>query len=239
VRAKKKASALFNQHTYIIRKELVAYEGTEVEHAGSGFIASFVSSAKAVNCALAIQNIFRSIGLNMPGFSIALHAGEPVSKSDQLFGDVVQTARHLCFIAKSNQIMLSGMMGDLVSKDHYLHPRTDVVILKPSEEELVNSLFGKLEENWQNPEFNIEDYGSAMAMSKSQLYRKVVTLFGLSPNHLVKKFRLEQSIELMKKRHYTISQITFESGFTSPSYFTKCFKKEYGLLPMEYLDLLH
>jgi AraC-like DNA-binding protein len=236
---KEKASVLFNQHTYIVRKELVAYEGTEVEHDGSGFIASFVSAGKAVSCALSIQNIFRSIGLNIPGFSMALHAGEPVSRSEQLFGDVINTARQLCFIAKDNQVVLSTMMGKLVSKDHLLHPQNELVILKPADEELVNSLFEKLEENWQDPEFNMENYGAAMAMSKSQLYRKVVTLFGLSPNLLLKKYRLEKSIALMKERYYNISQITFESGFSSPSYFTKCFKKQFGLLPVEYLDLLH
>jgi AraC-like DNA-binding protein len=78
-----------------------------------------------------------------------------------------------------------------------------------------------------------------MAMSKSQLYRKTISLTGLSPNLFVKEFRLEKAKELMKKQRYTISQITFDSGFTSPSYFTKCFKKKYGLLPMAYLDLLH
>jgi len=77
-----------------------------------------------------------------------------------------------------------------------------------------------------------------MAMSKSQLYRKTVALTGLSPNILLKEFRLEKAKELMKKQHYTISQITFDSGFTSPSYFTKCFKKKFGLLPMDYLQLL-
>jgi AraC-like DNA-binding protein len=76
-------------------------------------------------------------------------------------------------------------------------------------------------------------------MSKSQLYRKTVDFFDLSPNLLLKDYRLEKAKELMKKRRYTISQITFDSGFTSPSYFTKCFKKKYGLLPMGYLDLLH
>jgi AraC-like DNA-binding protein len=78
-----------------------------------------------------------------------------------------------------------------------------------------------------------------MAMSKSQLYRKTISLTGLSPNLLLKEFRLEKAKELMKKQHYNIAQITFDSGFTSASYFTKCFKRKYGLLPMAYLDLLH
>jgi transcriptional regulator GlxA family with amidase domain len=55
----------------------------------------------------------------------------------------------------------------------------------------------------------------------------------------LKDFRLEKAKELLKKKRYSVSQITFESGFTSPSYFTKCFKKKYGLLPMEYVDMLH
>jgi AraC-like DNA-binding protein len=78
-----------------------------------------------------------------------------------------------------------------------------------------------------------------MAMSNSQLYRKTIQLTGMSPNILLKDFRLEKAKELMKKQHYSIAQITFDSGFTSPSYFTKCFKKKYGLLPMAYLELLH
>jgi len=96
-----------------------------------------------------------------------------------------------------------------------------------------------LEEKWQDPEFDIPEYCQAMAMSQSQLYRKTTALTGLSCNLLLKEFRLEKAKELMKKQRYTISQITFDSGFTSPSYFTKCFKKKYGLLPMEYIDLLH
>jgi len=60
----------------------------------------------------------------------------------------------------------------------------------------------------------------------------------LSPNLLLKEFRLEKAKELMKKQCYNVAQITFEAGFTSPSYFTKCFKKKYGLLPMSYMELL-
>jgi AraC-like DNA-binding protein len=100
-------------------------------------------------------------------------------------------------------------------------------------------LFSKLEENWQNPDFTVSEFCQAMAMSTSQLYRKSVELTGMSPNIFLKEFRLEKAKELMNKQRYSISQITFDAGFTSPSYFTKCFKKNYGLLPMAYLDLLH
>jgi AraC-like DNA-binding protein len=104
---------------------------------------------------------------------------------------------------------------------------------------LLQSLYNKLEANWQQSEFDVEDYCREMAMSKSQLYRKAIQLTGLPPNILLKEFRLEKAKDLMRKKHYNISQITFDSGFSSPSYFTKCFKNKYGLLPMAYLELLH
>ena len=111
--------------------------------------------------------------------------------------------------------------------------------LSPNDETLLALLFNKLEENWQDPDFDISEYCHAVAMSNSQLYRKTISLTGLSPNILLKEFRLEKAKELMKKQRYSIAQITYDTGFTSASYFTKCFKKKYGLLPMAYLDLLH
>jgi AraC-like DNA-binding protein len=78
-----------------------------------------------------------------------------------------------------------------------------------------------------------------MAMSKSQLYRKTIQLSGMSPNEFLQVYRLEQAKQRMRERRYSIAQITFDCGFTSPSYFTKCFKKKYGLLPMHYIDLLN
>ena len=75
---------------------------------------------------------------------------------------------------------------------------------------LLQSLYSTLEENWQDADFDITDYCRATAMSTSQLYRKTISLTGLSPNILLKEFRLEKAKELMKKQRYTIAQITFD-----------------------------
>ncbi len=145
----------------------------------------------------------------------------------------------MCAIAKNLQVAVASPVKELISKDHFQNGGNDFLTLSPQDETLLELLFNKLEENWQNADFDIDDYCQSMAMSKSQLYRKTIALTGLSPNILLKEFRLEKAKELMKKQRYNIAQITFDSGFTSPSYFTKCFKKKYGLLPMAYLDLLH
>ena len=169
---------------------------------------------------------------------IGINGGEPIEKSNRLFGDAIQFANYLCTVANHSQIAISSKVKELVAKD--MRNRADnFFTLSPQDEELLSSLFNKLEEKWQDPEFDIPDYCQAMAMSQSQLYRKTTALTGLSCNILLKDLRLEKAKELMKKQRYNVSQITFDSGFTSPSYFTKCFKKKYGLLPMTYIDLLH
>jgi len=232
-----KTNELLKRHNDIIRKALLQYGGGEVEHGGTGFIISFGSAAKAVSCALAIQKDIQDAAAI--GFRIAINAGEPVEKSNQLFGDTLQLAENMCRLSTEFQVGITSAVKELVSKDYLQNPKNNLLAITPHDESLLQLLFTKLEENWQDPDFNVTDYCQATAMSKSQLYRTTTELTGFSPNILLKEFRLEKAKELMKKQRYTISQITFDSGFTSPSYFTKCFKKKYGLLPMAYLDLLH
>lgn len=230
---------LLDRHNAIIRKQVAGHEGTEVEHGGTGFIISFSSASKAVSCALAVQKEIPEPDAAALALKIALNAGEPVEKSNKLFGDTLQMAACMCALAESSQIAISPAVKELVSKDYFQNRDNNFLSLSPQDAVLLESLYGKLEENWQNAEFDIAEYCHSMAMSKSQLYRKTILLTGMSPNILLKDFRLDKARELMKKQRYSISQITFESGFTSPSYFTKCFKKKYRLLPMAYIDLLH
>lgn len=231
-----KAGELLAAHNKVIREHLTQYGGREVEHGGNGFIISFASASKAVSCAMAIHRHLPD--KDVLGFAIGINGGEPVANSNKLYGDTIQLAGSMCSIAKSSQISVGSAVKELVAKDFQTGGKA-FLSLSPQDERLLELLFNKLEEKWQDPEFDMEEYCHAMAMSKSQLYRKTVSLTGLSPNVLLREFRLEKAKELLKEKRYSISQITFDCGFTSPSYFTKCFKKKYGLLPMTYLDLLH
>lgn len=236
---KEKAVELLNKHNSIIRKSLAHCCGREVEHGGSGFIISFASAATAISCALAIQkDIHDADDADAIGFKLSINAGEPIEKSIKLFGDTIQLGQRMCAITKYLQVAMASSVRELVSKDLFKNKGNSFLTLAPQDETLLELLYSKLEENWQDPHFDADDYCRTMAMSKSQLYRKAIALTGLSPKLLLKEFRLEKAKELMKKQFYSISQITFDSGFTSPSYFTKCFKKKYGLIPMSYIELL-
>jgi AraC-like DNA-binding protein len=233
-----KANELLNCCTDLIRSNLATYDGREVEHTGNGFIASFTAASKAVSCALSVQQATQHADMLAAGLRIGINAGEPVSKLNELFGDTIQFARRLCFVTGDSRIAIASVVKDM-AKDHLQKPAGNILTLSPPDEILLELLFSKLEQNWQNPGFTVSEFCQAMAMSQSQLYRKTIDLTGYSPNVFLKEFRLEKAKELMSKQRYSISQITYDAGFTSPSYFTKCFKKNFGLLPMAYIDLLH
>ncbi len=234
-----KAIELLANHNHIVRQNLSKYGGLEAEHRGNGFIISFSSASAAVSCALAIQKELSEKDREALGFAIGINGGEPVAKSNKLYGDTIQLAGNMCSIARNSQISLASSVKALIAKDHFQSGAKAFASLSPQDESLLELLFTKLEENWQDPDFDITDYCQSMAMSKSQLYRKTISLTGLSPNLLLKEYRLEKAKELLKEKRYSISQITFDCGFTSASYFTKCFKKKYGLLPMAYLELVN
>lgn len=234
-----KANELLNNCSFLIRQHLAEYGGREVEHPGAGFLASFTAASKALSCALAILQLTQQPGMNAVELKIAINAGEPVSSDNHLFGDAIQFARRLCSITGHSQIAITSLVKELTFKDHFQQPSNNIFTLAPQDEALLELLFTRLEENWQNPDFTVSEFCYTMAMSQSQLYRKIIEFTGKSPNIFLKEFRLEKAKELMNKQRYNISQITFDAGFTSPSYFTKCFKSNYGLLPMAYVDLLH
>ena len=234
-----KAGELLSAHTAIIRKNILQHGGREVEHEGSGFVVSFSSASEAVACALSIRKEMPDLVSAQIDLKLAVNAGEPVERSEHLFGETIQFAANMCRIAKEGKVAIASPVKELIADDLFREERKYFMNLLPQDEHLLKLLFSILEEKWQDADFDLSDYCNATAMSGSQLYRKTVALTSLPPNSLLKDFRLHKAKDLMRKRYYNIAQITLDSGFTSASYFTKCFKKKYGLLPMAYLELLH
>ena len=234
-----KAEKLLETGYAITRRNVAKNQGREIEEKKRGFIASFVSAANAVACALDIQKELSDELSDLDSIRMAINAGEPVAKSDDLFGDTIQLADYLCNVSKRFHIAVSSSVNELISNGRIKDRNNRIMVLSPRDEEVLYCLFKSLEENWQDPNFNVSQCCSSLGMSKSHLYRKTMAACGLSAVSLLKHFRLEKALELIRRNRYTISEITFASGFNSPSYFTKCFKKQYGLLPMAYVDLLY
>ena len=232
------ANEMITQHNVVMKEQLSVYGGREVELEGSAFVASFTSANKAVACAQAIQAAMHDTGLDQLSTKIAVHGGQPVAGSDKLFGDTLRLAGYMCNMSSKSGIVISSTVRDIILKDQPPQQQKNTRALSTQDEILLDTMYRKLADNWRDDSFNVAQYCRELAMSKSQLYRLSIALSGFPPNALLKDYRLEKAKELMKKKSYNISQVTFDCGFTSPSYFTKCFKKKYGLLPMTYLELL-
>lgn len=233
---KDKTQELLLLHNNILRDQFKTYNGREVDLKEDGFVASFVSVAKAVECALAIQKRLHLIASQV-GLRMGIHAGEPVTKSDELFGSVLKFARYLCTIGQDDQITMSSAVRKLYKEDDWntLRNNGNIRWLTLPEEAFLESLIETLENNWQDPQFAVADFCRVMSISKPQLYRKSIASTGMSPNNLLREYRLQRSLELLRDDDRNISQTTFDTGFSSPSYFTKCFQKRFGLQPMAYL----
>lgn len=78
---------------------------------------------------------------------------------------------------------------------------------------------------------SVEDLAADLNLSRVQLYRKVKAVTGSSPVELLRTARLKRAYQLLLTTDKSVSEVAYDVGFTAPSYFTKCFKDEYGMLP--------
>ena len=88
-----------------------------------------------------------------------------------------------------------------------------------------------VQEHISDSDFSVETLAADMSMSRVQLYRKVKQLTGHTPVDIIRQSRLNRAKLLLSTTDLTISEVTYQVGFTAPSYFTKCFKEEFGYLP--------
>lgn len=107
--------------------------------------------------------------------------------------------------------------------------------LNEADKGFVDKLRKEIEERLSNPDTNVEDLGAALGFSRVQLYRKTKALTGYAPNELLRIARLKKAASLLAATEKSIAEVTYEVGFSSPSYFTRCFKEFFGENPTDYL----
>ncbi|MDT0690377.1 two-component regulator propeller domain-containing protein [Salegentibacter sp. F188] len=105
------------------------------------------------------------------------------------------------------------------------------------DQQFILNIIQYAKENIKEPNLNVEKLADQFNLSRSQLYRKIKALTGLTANELIRKIRLERAKELLEESDVpSISEISYNVGFSSPSYFSKCFKAHFGVAPKEVKD---
>ncbi|MFH0758894.1 MAG: two-component regulator propeller domain-containing protein [Bacteroidota bacterium] len=108
--------------------------------------------------------------------------------------------------------------------------------LATQDQKIIKSLVEYIEENLQVSDLNANSLAHHVAMSKTQLYRKIKALTGLTPHGLINNLRLKRAAKTLKDSQKTVSEVYYETGFNSRSYFYQTFKDAYGVPPGDYKD---
>lgn len=101
------------------------------------------------------------------------------------------------------------------------------------DKEFIERVLNYINENIGNPNLNVELLASELNLSRSQFYRKIKALTNQTANEFLRNIRLQKAKQIIEKGNTNISEVCYKIGFSSPSYFTKCFKNYFGLLPTE------
>jgi len=104
-----------------------------------------------------------------------------------------------------------------------------------SDEDFMRQAMKVAKKNIDNPEFSIDDFATAMLMSRSNLNLRIKALFGVSPLDFVKTVRFNEACRLLKEDKYNVAEISYRVGFSTPSYFTAAFKQFMGCTPREWV----
>jgi TolB-like protein/AraC-like DNA-binding protein/Tfp pilus assembly protein PilF len=103
----------------------------------------------------------------------------------------------------------------------------------PIENDFLKKLTQIVEENLSNEKFGVSELANEVAMSRSNLLRKIKKLTNLSVSQFIRQIRLQHAMEMLKQESLSISEISYQVGFSSVSYFIKCFRDFYGFSPGE------
>ncbi|WP_052958677.1 response regulator [Maribacter thermophilus] len=110
------------------------------------------------------------------------------------------------------------------------------MVISDTDSEFLKLLKQVMDKHITNPDFNVDTFVGAMKMSRRQLQRKLKTIIGMSPTEFIRNERVKLAAKLLGQSDATISEISYQVGFKTPSYFIKCFKEVYGCTPSEFSD---
>ncbi len=117
-------------------------------------------------------------------------------------------------------------------KESLLEPSE--ISAESSDEIFLQKTMEIMETYLSNPDLSVEFVAKEMGISKSKLYLQIKTLTGQSTNEFIRTIRLKRAAQLIERRDYSIKEIMSLTGFNTASYFSKCFKRQFGILPSEY-----
>lgn len=114
--------------------------------------------------------------------------------------------------------------------------KADAMAQTKADEMFISKLNEYVLRHLDNTDLQIDDIADAMNMGRSNFYRKLKGILNMSPNEYLRLFRLKQAASILKEGTYGVVEVSYMVGFSTPSYFSSCFKKQFGVLPKDFIS---
>ena len=135
-------------------------------------------------------------------------------------------------------LRINNLMGSrrkiVDSYKHSPEMMLDTIVHSKADENFLNHIVEIIHKNIDKSDLNVDLLAEEMSMSRATLYRKLKSISELTPTKFIHLIRLKRAAELLKRKEYRVNEVAFIVGFASSSYFSKCFYKQFGVLPKDY-----
>lgn len=226
---------LFTQKLHnSLLKSINLFNGKIIRSNDNEYVVKFNSVTNVVLCAIKIQDNFKYITPKFDKTIRQLKIGI-ASGSKSSLNKTIGLATRLCEVIKDQIVITSAIKAQYEAEN--MHSRIDeehIKTLKPKNEAFINDIMDYTETIWKDHKFNVNSFSKHLPYSTIQVYRKLKALTGKSPSRFLREYRLKKAVILLHDKQGNITEIANESGFNSLTYFSKCFKSRFGILPSIY-----
>ena len=212
---------------------IVTHQGHLLQQPGTRHTIVFPSIGRAMECA---ENILEIAGQEMTPpieIKISISAGLPVTEGGHLFAEAVDTANVLCDMVKPGKVILPANAYGIMPGNKNPGQEGNIQLLNNEEEQFCSIFLKAMQSLAAKNELYIDNLVQTLHTSRSQLYRDVKKITGLSPNAFIQEWRLQKAAQLIRQQYGNITQVAMEAGFNNLSYFAKGFQQRFGLSPLK------
>ena len=170
-------------------------------------------------------------------YNLAIVSGRPVDEDgDAFFKETKNKVNGLCALGLNSMLYLDKETITLSDKElsDQNDKRSVFTVLDNDDFRFSTHLSEIIQDNYIRSDFSTTELFASLGFSKSQASRKIKSLTGMSPNQLIQESRLLSALSTMGNSQKTIAEIGYDSGFNSPTYFTRVFKKRFGVSPTDF-----
>ncbi len=219
-----------------VLKVITNHNGIIVLEPDHQTMATFMYADDAITCATALKELFDVRNESLE-YNVAVVSGRPVDEEGEtFFKETKLRVNGLCALGLNRMLYLDKETIALSNKElsgHY-EKHNNFTVLDNDDLRFSTYLSKIIQDNFTRSDFTTAELFTSLGFSKSQASRKIKVLTGMSPNQLIQESRLLTALSEMGNSQKTIAEIGYDSGFNSPTYFTRVFKKRFRVSPTDF-----